>query len=138
MRPAFVPTGHRVPRSKPTCLLHTWWPRRRRPFALVLHLHQHQSSCNLHLQYLAKNQSTQRCQSLITQGSDQPSVLEPHMVLSKYGTVWYHPASSRFYLTIFILCQFLRKLTGTLPDSDARATCVKLANPACCVLGVRR
>jgi hypothetical protein len=49
---------------------------------LVLHLHQHQSSRNLHMQYLAKNQSTQRCQSLITQGSDHPPVLEPHMVLS--------------------------------------------------------
>jgi hypothetical protein len=33
------------------------------------------------LQYLAKNQPTQRCQSLITQGSDHPPVLEPHMVL---------------------------------------------------------
>jgi hypothetical protein len=57
---------------KPTCLLHTWRPHRRRPFALVVHLHQHQSSRNLHLQYLAMNQSTQRCQSLITQGSDHP------------------------------------------------------------------
>jgi hypothetical protein len=80
MRPAPYPTGHRVPRTKPTCLLHTWRPHRRRPFALVLHLHQHQSSRNLHLQYLAKNQSTQRCQSLITQGRDHPPVLEPHMV----------------------------------------------------------
>jgi hypothetical protein len=35
----------------------------------------------------------------------------------KYGTFWYHPASSRFYLTIFMLCQFQGKLTGTLPDS---------------------
>jgi hypothetical protein len=35
-----------------------------------------------HLQYLAKNQSTQRCQSLITQGSDHPPVLESHMVLN--------------------------------------------------------
>jgi hypothetical protein len=69
MRPALDPTGHRVPRTKPTCLLHTWRPHRRRPFALVLHLHQHESSRNLHLQYLAKNQSTQRCQSLITQRS---------------------------------------------------------------------
>jgi hypothetical protein len=34
------------------------------------------------MQYLAKNQSTQRCQSLITQGSDHPPILEPHMVLS--------------------------------------------------------
>jgi hypothetical protein len=82
MRPALDPAGDRVPRTKPTCLLHTWRPHRRRPLALVLHLHQHQSSRNLHLQYLAKNQSTQRCQSLITQGSDHPPVLEPHMVLN--------------------------------------------------------
>jgi hypothetical protein len=81
MRLALDPGGHRVPRTKPTCLLHTWRPHRRRPFALSLHLHQHQSSRNLHLQYLAKNQSTQCCQSLITQGSDHPPVLEPHMVL---------------------------------------------------------
>jgi hypothetical protein len=81
MRPAIDPAGHWVPRTKPTCLLHTWRPPRRRPFVLVLHLHQHQSSRNLHLQYLAKNQSTQRCQSLITQRRDHPPVLEPHMVL---------------------------------------------------------
>jgi hypothetical protein len=37
------------------CLLYTWRPHRQRPFALVLHLHQHQSRRNLHLQYLAKN-----------------------------------------------------------------------------------
>jgi hypothetical protein len=55
----------------------------------------------------------------------------------KYGTVWYHPASYKFYLTIFILCQFQGKLTGTLPDSDAWAMCVKPADSACCVLGVR-
>jgi hypothetical protein len=42
----------------------------------------HQSSRNLHLQYLAKNKSTQCCQSLITPGSDHPPVLEPHMVLN--------------------------------------------------------
>jgi hypothetical protein len=40
------------------------------------------SQANLHLQYLAKNQSTQRRQSLITPGSDHPPVLEPHMVLN--------------------------------------------------------
>jgi hypothetical protein len=79
MRPALDPTGHRVPRTKPTCLLHTWRPYRQRPCALVLHLHQHESSGNLHLQYLAK--TTQHCQSLITPGSDHPPVLEPHMVL---------------------------------------------------------
>src|ERR671922_135577 len=55
----------------------------------------------------------------------------------KCGTVWYHPASSMFYLTIFFLCQFREQLTGTLPDSDARATCVKPADLACCVIGVR-
>jgi hypothetical protein len=82
MRPALDPTGHRVPRTKPTCLLHTWRLHRQRPFVLVLHLHHHESSRNLHLQYLAKNQSTQHCQSLIAQGSDHPPVLEPHMVLS--------------------------------------------------------
>jgi hypothetical protein len=84
MRPALDPTGHRVPRTKPTCLLHTWRPHQRRPFALVLHLHQHESSRNLHLQYLAKKQSTQRYQSLITQGSDHPPVLEPNLVHIHY------------------------------------------------------
>jgi hypothetical protein len=49
---------------------------------LVLHLHQHQSSRNLHLQYLAKNQSTPCCQSLIRPGSYHPSVLEPQMALN--------------------------------------------------------
>jgi hypothetical protein len=82
MRPALDSAVHGVPRTKPTCLLHTWRPHRRRPFVLVLHLHQHQSSRNLHLQYLAKSQSTLRCQSLITLGSDHPPVLEPHMVLT--------------------------------------------------------
>jgi hypothetical protein len=81
MRPALDPTGHRVPRTKPTCLLHAWRPHRQRPFTLVLNLHQHESSRILHLQYLAKNQSTQCCQSLITQGSDHPPILEPHLVL---------------------------------------------------------
>jgi hypothetical protein len=83
MRPALDPTSHRVPRTKPTCLLRSWRPHRQRPFALVLHLHQHESSRNLHLQYLAKNQSTQRCQSLITPRSDHPPVLEPHMILRR-------------------------------------------------------
>jgi hypothetical protein len=33
------------------------------------------------MQYFAKNQSTQRCQSLITPRNDHPSVIEPHIVL---------------------------------------------------------
>jgi hypothetical protein len=49
-------------------------PRRLRPFMPTLHLHQHESSRNLHLQYLAKSQSTPHCQSLITPGSDHPPV----------------------------------------------------------------
>jgi hypothetical protein len=93
MRPALDRAGHRVRRMKPTCLLHTLRPHQRRPFALVLLQHQHQSSHNLHLQYLAKNQSTQRCQSLIRQGSDHPPVLEPHMVLNlpPWWVHWQHP-----------------------------------------------
>jgi hypothetical protein len=50
-------------------------PTRHRPFAPTLHLHQHLSSRNLHLQYSAKSQSTLRCQSLITARSDHPQVL---------------------------------------------------------------
>jgi hypothetical protein len=76
-----------LPRSPGSTLvlrLDTWRPHRQRPFTLVLHLHQHESSRNLHLQYLAKNQSTQSCQPLITQGSDHPPVLEPHMVLTHH------------------------------------------------------
>jgi hypothetical protein len=100
MRPALDSAGHQVPRMKATCLLHTWRPHRPRPFALVLHLHQHKSIRNLHLQYLAKNQSTQRCQSLITQGSDHPPVLEPHMVLNMWlGNNWPSPISKR--LTVY-------------------------------------
>jgi hypothetical protein len=90
MRPALDPAGHRVPRTKPTCLFHTWRPHRQRPFVLVLHLH---------LQYLAKNQSTQRCQSLITRGSDHPPVLEPHMVLTR--SVDPHRVGYRFRKVVF-------------------------------------
>jgi hypothetical protein len=45
-------------------------PARLRPFAPVLHLHQCKSSRNLHLQYSAKSQSTQRCQPLIPSASN--------------------------------------------------------------------
>jgi hypothetical protein len=86
MRPALDPTGHRVPQTKPTCLLHTWRPHRQRPFVLVIHLHQHQPRRNLHMQYLAKNQSTQCCQSLITPGSDHQPGLEPHLEASPATT----------------------------------------------------
>jgi hypothetical protein len=68
MQPALDSTGHRVPQTKPTCLLYTWRPHWPWPFALVLHLHQQQLSHNLHLHYLATSQSTPRYQSLITLG----------------------------------------------------------------------
>jgi hypothetical protein len=38
----------------------------------------------------------------------------------KYGTVWYHPASSKFYLIIFIPLSVSGKLTSTLSGFIAR------------------
>jgi hypothetical protein len=38
----------------------------------------------------------------------------------KYVSVWYHPASSMFYLTIFIPLSVSEKLTGTLSGFIAR------------------
>jgi hypothetical protein len=101
MRPALDSAGHRVPRTKPTCLLHTWRPHRWRHFALVLHLHQHQSSRNLHLQYLAKSQFTQLCQSLITPRSNHPPVLKPHMVLN--FCFWFRPP----HYHVMSFCSFI-------------------------------
>jgi hypothetical protein len=112
MRPALDPAGHRVPRTKPTCLLHTWRPHRRRPLALVLHLHQHQSCRNLLLQYLAKNQSTQCCQSLITQGSDHPPILEPHMVLNSPLLRPSPCYADQFVMNVFTKTHLLRVLMG--------------------------
>jgi hypothetical protein len=112
MRPALDPAGHRVPRTKATCLLHAWRTHRRRPFALVLRLHQHQSSRNLHLQYLAKNQSTQRCQSLITQGSDHRPVLEPQMVLSTSRSSL-HSTGRHVQLPIRILLSYSLRPTSS-------------------------
>jgi hypothetical protein len=66
-------------------------PASLRPFAPALHLHQRRSSRNLHLQYSAKSQSTPRCQSLITPGSDHPSVLgcfDPQS--PPWGVHWQH------------------------------------------------
>jgi hypothetical protein len=34
MQPTLDPASHRVPRTKPTCILHTWRPHRRRPSRL--------------------------------------------------------------------------------------------------------
>jgi hypothetical protein len=63
-------------------------PARHRPFAPTLHLHQHNSRCNLHLQYSAKSQSTPRCQSFITARSDHSPVL------GRSGPHLYHMQSS--------------------------------------------
>jgi hypothetical protein len=65
-------------------------PRRHRPFALALHLHQRKSSRNLHLQDSAKSKSTPRCQSLITARSDHPPILGhsgPHLSNTRVRTV---------------------------------------------------
>jgi hypothetical protein len=134
MRPALDLAGHRVPRTKPICLLHTWKPRRRRHFTLVLHLHRHQSSRNLHLQYLAKNPSTQRCQSLITQGSDHPPVLEPHMVLiadrpwTRYGpsACW---SAHRVVLLQLTDCPPVGSGLSALGPRTVRRQCAGLLSP---------
>jgi hypothetical protein len=53
----------------------------------------------------------------------------------KYGTVWYHPASSKpWYLTVLSFVNFQEKLTGT---SSLLSACVKPACSACCVFGAR-
>jgi hypothetical protein len=80
MRLALDPVGHRVPRTKPTSLSTPRRPARLRPFVLVLHLHQRKPSCNQHLQYQAKSQSTQRCQPLLT------SALTTHHINNKVNT----------------------------------------------------
>jgi hypothetical protein len=50
----------------------------------------------------------------------------------KYGTVWYHPASSKlWYLTVLSFVNFQEKLTGT---SFALCAC-EASFPACCVIG---
>jgi hypothetical protein len=50
----------------------------------------------------------------------------------KYGTVWYHPASSKpWYLTALSFVNFQEKLTGT---SFALCAC-EASFPACCVIG---
>jgi hypothetical protein len=71
MRLALDPVGHRVPRTKPTCLSRPWKLHTHRPFALVVHPYQRKSNCNLHLQYYSKSQSTPHCQSLIVK--ERPS-----------------------------------------------------------------
>jgi hypothetical protein len=53
----------------------------------------------------------------------------------KYGTVWYHPASSKlWYLTVLSFVNFQEKLTGT---SFALCAC-EASSPACCVIGAER
>jgi hypothetical protein len=93
MRPALDPAGHRVPRAEPTCLSTPRRPRKAKTFLARLHQHQRKSSCNLHLQFSAKSQSTPHCQSLITPRSDHPPVVgrsSPQykcLVLSLFGMI---------------------------------------------------
>jgi hypothetical protein len=90
MRPALDPAGHRVPRVRPTCLSTPWRPRKARPFAPTLHMHQRKLSRNLHLQHSAKSQSKPCCQSLIVARSDHPPVLGrsgPQKSCNNFGRV---------------------------------------------------
>jgi hypothetical protein len=73
--PHLISFGHRVHRVQPTCLSTSWRPHKLRAFTPALHLHQHKSCWNLHLQYSAKSQSTPHCQSLITPRSDHPPII---------------------------------------------------------------
>jgi hypothetical protein len=50
----------------------------------------------------------------------------------KYGTVWYHPTSFRFYLTVFILCQYqgknwLARFRISTPGPHAWSQLIQLA-----------
>jgi hypothetical protein len=85
----------------------------------------------MHLQYLANNQSRQRCQLLITQGSDHPPVLEPHIVLTLVcnGCNWRHYT----YISIRYMCMGIHKYDGPISDKDSEikrlliALCIDLA-----------
>jgi hypothetical protein len=88
--PHLIPFGHRFHRVEPTRLSTPWRPHRLRPFVPALHLHQRKSSCNLHLQYSTKSQSTPHCQSLITPRSDHPPIL---------GRSGPHTFSTNIYVT---------------------------------------
>jgi hypothetical protein len=55
----------------------------------------------------------------------------------KYGTVWYHPASSRFLSVYFQPLLVSGKIDWHASGFNAQATCVKPADSACCVLSVR-
>jgi hypothetical protein len=48
---ALDPVGHRVPRTKPTCLSTPLRPRKAKTFRSYFHLHQCKPSRNQHLQY---------------------------------------------------------------------------------------
>jgi hypothetical protein len=53
--PNLILFSHQVHQDERTCLSTPWRPHRLRPFMPALHLHQHKSSRNLHLQYSAKS-----------------------------------------------------------------------------------
>jgi hypothetical protein len=66
-------------------------PARHKLFAPTLHLHQRESSRNLHLQYSVKSQFTPRCQSLITARSNHP------LVLGRSSPQWYEHPNTIWY-----------------------------------------
>jgi hypothetical protein len=71
--PHLIPFGHRVHRAKHICLSTPRRPSKAKTFRTYR---------NLHLQYSVKSQSTPRCHSLVTPGSDHQAVLgcsDPHL-----------------------------------------------------------
>jgi hypothetical protein len=101
-----------------------------RSFALIIHLHRHQSSRNLHLQYLAKSQFTSRCQSLITLGSDHPPVLESHR-LSQWRIRWLHHPPRLWYFLNSLLFMFSCYLTMNMFVFNS---CLNMNTRTCYVL----
>jgi hypothetical protein len=85
-------------------------PARHRPFAPTLHLHQHKSSRNLHLQYSSKSQSTPCCQSLITARSDHPPVL------GRSGPQGVHSIWNAILQIAFSIWFFYQDNTSTIED----------------------
>jgi hypothetical protein len=81
MRPALDSASHRVPRTKPNCLLHTWRPHWQRPFALILHLHQPVKPQPAPA--ILSQESVHTTLSITHLGSNHPPVLEPYMVLTR-------------------------------------------------------
>ena len=113
--PHLIPSGHRVHRTKPTCLSIPRRPPWLRPFALVLHLHQRKPSRILHMQILSQESVHTTLSITHHKESDHPLVL---------GHTWssISPLMSALttHLEIIGLKENKRKKTRT-PPSEHKA-----------------